>query len=156
MRQRQSSVMSATQYPVMSIGAIVRGVRGGAGAAAGGGAGGAGCCCAVRPSSAASAIANAYAILVFIQSLLPDDRFALGVREVLEHRLDEAGGGHEAGVRSVVEIVVERRPRRLDLVDRQAALDHVLDAIAHDGHHVAVLEHVGLVANPSVPGDDES
>src|SRR4051812_48991410 len=116
MRQRQSSVMSATQYPVMSIGAIVRGVRGVAGAAGAGGAVGGGCCCAVRPSPAASAIANAYAILFFIQSLLPDNRFALGVREILEYRLDEAGGGHEAGVRAVVEVVVERRPGRLDLV----------------------------------------
>src|SRR3954469_18258514 len=108
----------------MSMGAIVRGVRGVAGAAGGCAAGAAGCC-AAAPSPAASAIANAYAILVFIQSLLPDDRFALGVRELLEHRLDEAGGGHEAGVRAVVEVVVERRSGRLHLVDGQAALDHV-------------------------------
>ena len=47
-------------------------------------------------------------------------------------------------------VVVERRLRGLDLRQREPALHHVLDAVAHDRHHVAILEDVRFVAHAAV------
>src|ERR671931_1168853 len=74
--------------------------------------------------------------------------------QVSIHRLDEHVRRPRPGFRAVPAIVVERRPRRLDLLQRQTALDHVLDAVPDDRDHVAILEDVGFVAQASMPGDD--
>ena len=49
--------------------------------------------------------------------------------------------------------VPRSRLRCLDLIERQALLDHLLNAVADDRHHVAVRDHVGLVADAPVPGN---
>ena len=48
-------------------------------------------------------------------------------------------------------IVVARRTRRLDLFERHPLADQILNAVADDDHHVAVLDHVGFVADAPVP-----
>ena len=63
------------------------------------------------------------------------------------------GGRDEAVVVDVLGVVVERRARGLDLLERHAARDHVGDAVAHDDDHVAELDDVGFVADAAVTRD---
>ena len=52
-------------------------------------------------------------------------------------------------------VVIERWFCRLHLIERQPPLDHVFDALLDDRHHVAVLEHVGFIADPPLSRNDE-
>ena len=61
----------------------------------------------------------------------------------------------KAVARAVARIVIFGRPGRFHLVERHAALQHVGDAIANDGDHVAILNHVGFVADAAVTGNDQ-
>src|SRR5205809_5907403 len=64
--------------------------------------------------------------------------------------LDERGGARRAVARNVF----KRRTRRLDLRERHSLLDHGLHAVADDGHHVAILDDLKLVANAAFGGDN--
>jgi hypothetical protein len=47
-------------------------------------------------------------------------------------------------------IVIKRRTRRLHLLQRHPSLDHVLNAVADDGEHVAIVHHVGEARDTAV------
>ena len=59
---------------------------------------------------------------------------------------------HAPVSRAVSRIVIGGRPRRLHLLERRALLDHRLDAIADDRHHVAILDDLVLVGQIPVSG----
>src|SRR6058998_4050464 len=46
------------------------------------------------------------------------------------------------------------RPGGFDLLERHSFLDHVLNAIANDRHHIAVISDIGGVAEPAMSGND--
>src|SRR5437762_2218053 len=73
--------------------------------------------------------------------------------ETLINSLDEIIRGPWCRVRAVPAGVTSRRGRRLDLIQCQTGLDQVANAIANDGHHVAVLGDVELIAHPTVAGN---
>src|SRR5579863_10234623 len=54
---------------------------------------------------------------------------------------------------SVARIVVERRLGRDHLLEGLVLLDQVLNTVANDGHHVAVVGDIGGIAQPPVPGN---
>src|SRR5580765_5461675 len=64
------------------------------------------------------------------------------------HGVDECVGD------SVTAVVIERRTGGFHLLHRLATSHERLDAIANDGHHIAVLDDVGFVAQAAVAGDD--
>src|SRR5438093_11238654 len=66
------------------------------------------------------------------------------------HGLDKHGGCPRTGIRAVQPVVVHRRLRRLHLWQRHAAANHILDAVANDGHHVPVVRDVARVTEPSM------
>src|SRR4030095_5774156 len=76
-------------------------------------------------------------------------------RQASIHALDEHVRRRWAGRRAIARVVIERRARRFDLLERHLLRDHRLDAIADDRDHVAVFDYVELVTDASVPGDDE-
>src|ERR1700678_4817352 len=45
--------------------------------------------------------------------------------------------------------------RGLHLLQRHALFDHGLDAIPHNGDHVAILQQVKLIAQPAMPRNNE-
>jgi hypothetical protein len=63
---------------------------------------------------------------------------------------------HVAGVgRNRIEaVVLQRHLRRLDLVQRSTRRPGVADTVADDRRHVAELDHVGLVGDAAVAGND--
>ena len=52
---------------------------------------------------------------------------------------------HATGRRAVAAVVVARRPRRFHLGERLALRDQILNAVANDRQHVAILDDVGFV-----------
>ena len=52
-------------------------------------------------------------------------------------------------------VVVQRGSGGLDLFERHFLRNHVLDSVADDTYHLAVIRDVGLICQPPVPGDDE-
>ena len=56
--------------------------------------------------------------------------------------------------RSIFRVVVSRRTRGLDALERHAFLDQSLNASANDCDHVAILHHFGFVAESTVTGND--
>src|SRR5581483_10473776 len=135
MRQRQSSVTTDTQYPVTSIGATSRADAGGAAwprprprwPANGAG----------KRKLATPRTAAAHTALFMDGSLLRP-------AQVLIDRLDEHGGRPRSAGCAVAEVVVERWPGGLHLLERQPLLDQIADPVAHDDQHVAVLDDIGL------------
>src|SRR6266496_4285259 len=75
--------------------------------------------------------------------------------EALINRLDEIIRAPWCRVRAVPARVTSRRGSRLDLVQCQAGLDQIANAIANDGHHVTVLRDVELVAHATMAGNHE-
>ncbi len=61
---------------------------------------------------------------------------------------------HSPGLRTVARVPIERRPSGLDLGAREAAIEHVPHAVAHDRQHVAILGHVELVGQIAVARHD--
>src|SRR5438552_13897449 len=68
--------------------------------------------------------------------------------EIPVHSLDECCGI------AVPRVVIQCRLGRLDLIERHSALDHVLNPIANDHDHVAVLQDICFIADASVTGND--
>src|SRR5579875_1285301 len=51
---------------------------------------------------------------------------------------------------AVKRIVIERGPRRLNLVERHALFYHGAQPVANDRQHIAIFHHVDAVRNPPV------
>src|SRR5579871_7021915 len=134
MRQRQSSATIDTQLPVRSTGAASRPDFGGA-------AGGGGPNCDQLNPAKNSVTAN-------------DFMASLPLRQASVHGFDELIGFDEAIGCYVFGVVIARGARGFDLLDRHLSLDYVLDAVAHDDHHVPEFHDVGFVAHPAVARDD--
>src|ERR1700691_3438944 len=130
MRKRQSSVTTETQYPVISMAAASLGDCGGP----------------PRPPPRPCARSNAGAIQTAINAIRVRvmRSFSFG-REALVHGLDEHVGGPEPSGCAVQGIVVARGPSGLHLIERHALLDQIQYAVANDGQHVAVLNHIGFI-----------
>src|SRR5579871_5026173 len=62
--------------------------------------------------------------------------------------------GPGTGAGSVLPLPRLRRGGGLDLVQRHAALDQILDRVADDHDHVAVLDRIRLVVDAAVSGYD--
>src|SRR5665213_345375 len=75
-------------------------------------------------------------------------------RKALVDRLYKHAGRPRAGVGTVARRISRRRLRGLDLLERHALLAQVLNAIANDRHHVAVVDDVELIAETAMPRDD--
>ena len=75
-------------------------------------------------------------------------------RQSLVDRLDEHARRPGPGGRAVAPVEVQRRTRRLDLIERPALLLEIADPIANHHQHVAVGRDVGGVRQPAAPGDD--
>src|SRR5581483_1615148 len=135
MRHRQSSETIDTHVPVKSTGAASRPDLA---RAAGGG----------EPNWAAALV---------IESRNTNGLMArsfLFLDEALVDRLDELAGLDEASGPHVFGIVVARRPRRLDLVERHLSADHVLNAVAHDHDHIPKFHDISFVTKAAMAGDD--
>src|SRR4029450_3471064 len=55
---------------------------------------------------------------------------------------------------AVSSVVIQGRPGGLHLFECHSPLDHVLNAIANDNDHVAILENISLIADSTVSGND--
>src|SRR5262245_62129053 len=73
--------------------------------------------------------------------------------KTLVDRLDEHGR-RPGRIGSETTVPIFARLGRLDLRQRHPLLDHVLDTIANDGAHVAVVRQVRQVSDPSVSADE--
>ena len=62
--------------------------------------------------------------------------------------------GGDAGPPSIQGVVIHRWLGRLDLVDGHVPVDHALNAVADDDHHIPVITHIRCVAHPTVAGDN--
>ncbi len=82
--------------------------------------------------------------------------FFLALAQIHIGGFDEHSSGPRARAGTVAGIVIECRFGRSYLFERHPFAHHILNAIANDGDHVAILQHVGFVAKSSVPGDDIS
>src|SRR5262245_18693755 len=69
--------------------------------------------------------------------------------QVAIHGLDERVRRPRTCRRAVPAVVIQRRPRRLHLIERRSFIDQFLNPVADDRQHVAILEHVGFVAEPA-------
>src|SRR5262249_9092429 len=74
--------------------------------------------------------------------------------QVLIYGFDEHGGSPWTAGGTVTRVVIQSRPRRLDLIEGPALFDQILNAIAHDHQHVPVLEDVSFVTDAPVSGTD--
>src|SRR5580658_4070812 len=68
---------------------------------------------------------------------------------------DEIVRGPGAGVGSVAVHVSPGRRGCLYLLQREPLFHQVADAVPDDGHHVAVIHHVELIAEPAVARNDQ-
>src|SRR5579859_3943154 len=75
------------------------------------------------------------------------------LRETPVGCLDEHIRGPGTGSSAVLWIVVPAGPGGFHLFQRHTLLDHGLDAVADDGDHVAILEHVEFVTNAAMTGN---
>ena len=62
-------------------------------------------------------------------------------------------GGPETLLGPKARIIVPRWLSRLHLLQRHALLDHILNAVANDGGHVAKFDDIGFIAQPPVAGN---
>src|ERR1700680_125747 len=65
-------------------------------------------------------------------------------------RLDKHGSRPGAAVRTVQSIIIHRGFSRLYLLQGHAPLNHVLNAVAHNGDHIPVVGHISNVADTAV------
>ena len=70
--------------------------------------------------------------------------------QAVVRRLDKHIGRPRAGRLAVPRVVIAGRPGRLHLGQRHPVLDHVLNPVPDDRDHVAVVHHVGMVADAAV------
>src|SRR5262245_8421987 len=75
--------------------------------------------------------------------------------EALIGRLDEHIRRPGTRGPAVPRVVVQRGSGGLDLLERHFLRNHVLDAVADNAHHLAVIRDVGLIREPPVPGNDQ-
>src|SRR6185503_8725701 len=102
-------------------------------------------------TAAAAAAANATTAVSLIVS--PVLARLLRLAQAAVDRLHEVVRRPETAAGAVTPLVVAKEPRRLDLLQRHPLLDRVEEAVPDDRAHVAVLDHVGFVGQPSVPGN---
>src|SRR6516165_10012437 len=135
-RCSQSSLTTDTHVPVRSIGAAALGGSPVTGAAP-------------RPRCAPTATPP---VTARIQTTVMASFFisSPSLDEIAIRGLDEHRRRPWTARRAEQAVVFERRPRRLHLFERHAFLDQVLNAIAHDRQHVAVLDEIRLVADTSL------
>src|SRR5688572_8295367 len=69
-------------------------------------------------------------------------------RDLAIHRFDEHLRRPWAGGGAVAPVIVLRRSRCLDLCERPAFRDQILNSIADDRQHVPVLDDIRLVREP--------
>src|SRR5581483_11224187 len=74
--------------------------------------------------------------------------------QCLEHRFDKHIRGPWAGGRAKSPVIIHRGPGCLDLLQGHTLVDHVLNPVANDGTHIAVVTHIRGIAEPAVPGYD--
>src|ERR1019366_5408630 len=145
MRNRQSSVITETQYPVRSTGAPARGVGGGCD----------GCpprpCAPKIPGSRQNTAATASNAQLFT---CPRNirRTLLLLPKLVIDNFDEVIAALSFG--GVESVIFEGRVHGYHLLERHIFFHHVPDAVADDGHHVAVVHYVGLIADTSMAGND--
>ena len=74
--------------------------------------------------------------------------------ETLVRRFDKHIRGPSTCSRPIQPVIVHGGLRRFHLFQRHALLNHILNAVAHDGHHVPVVGHVAGIAQAPVAGND--
>src|SRR5206468_7754659 len=77
------------------------------------------------------------------------------LREAPVYSLDEAIRCPGAAGVAVASHVPLRRLGGLYFGERSSCLDQIADAVSNDRHHVPILDDVVLIAEATVPGDDD-
>ena len=63
--------------------------------------------------------------------------------------------GCPGGIPGEAGVIVSSEFGRFDLRKRHATLDHFLDAISNDGHHIPVIRHVSGIGDAPMSRNDQ-